>query len=125
MGDGGFILENEVATLGDGGIILENEVAVLGAAGFIRVGSALVTSGLVTMAFLLALRLLIRDFFEIDIACSLFLFSTDALFYCKVHAKVRTRTLRCAFAVESATSKTLVPVPTAFGRLRIALAVKN
>ena len=36
------------------------------------VGAALVTSGLVTMAFLLALRLLIRDFFEIDIACSLF-----------------------------------------------------
>jgi hypothetical protein len=38
------------------------------------VASALVTSGLVTMAFLLALRLLIRDFFEIDIACSLVCF---------------------------------------------------
>lgn len=71
FGDGGFILDSEVAILGDGGFILENEVAVFGAAGFIRVGSALVTSGLVTMAFLLALRLLIRDFFEIDIACSL------------------------------------------------------
>ena len=74
MGDGGIILENEVEVFGDGGFILENEVAVLGAEGFIRVGSALVTSGLVTMAFLLALRLLIKDFFEIDIACYLFLF---------------------------------------------------
>src|SRR5690242_16896639 len=43
----------------------------LGLCAMTFVGSALVTSGLVKMAFLLALRLLIRDFFKIDIACSL------------------------------------------------------
>jgi hypothetical protein len=72
------------------------------------VGSALVTSGLVTMAFLLALRLLIRDFFEIDIACSLFLFSTDALSYCTGRAKVRAKILDCVWPVESATCEILV-----------------
>jgi hypothetical protein len=36
--------------------------------------ATLLPSGLVTMAFLLAIRLLIRDFFSIDIACSCFVF---------------------------------------------------
>src|SRR5438309_12077300 len=40
------------------------------------------TSGLVTIAFLLALRLLIRDFFSIDMACSL-LRIADALYVAK------------------------------------------
>jgi hypothetical protein len=39
-----------------------------------RVEATLLASGLVTIAFLLAMRLLIRDFFSIDIACSLFRF---------------------------------------------------
>ena len=40
------------------------------------VGATLLTSGLVTMAFLLAVRLLISDFFSIDIA-----YSSGRVFY--------------------------------------------
>jgi len=43
------------------------------------VGATLLTSGLVTMAFLLALRLLIKDFFSMDIVCSSFSFLTDVI----------------------------------------------
>jgi hypothetical protein len=52
--------------------------------------ATLVTSGLVTIAFLLAMRLLIRDFFSMDIAFSLFYFELplNAYAYCTAHAKV-------------------------------------
>src|SRR5258708_39947533 len=46
-----------------------------------RLGATLLTPGLVTMAFLLAVRLLIRDFFSMDIACSSF-FGFLIFFYC-------------------------------------------
>jgi hypothetical protein len=47
----------------------------------IFVDATLLASGLVTRAFLAALRLLIRDFFSIDICLSLFfLLLTDALY---------------------------------------------
>jgi hypothetical protein len=51
--------------------------------------ATLLPSGLVTMAFLLAMRLLIRDFFSIDIACSwFFLIASYALYISNTRAKV-------------------------------------
>jgi hypothetical protein len=55
----------------------------------ILVDATLLTSGFVTIAFLLALRLLIRDFFSMDIACSFYFeLLLDADTYCTAHAKV-------------------------------------
>jgi hypothetical protein len=51
--------------------------------------ATLLPSGLVTMAFLLAMRLLIRDFFSIDIACSwCFLIASYALYISNTRAKL-------------------------------------
>jgi hypothetical protein len=53
------------------------------------VDATLLTSGFVTIAFLLALRLLIRDFFSMDIACSFYFeLLLNADIYCTAHAKV-------------------------------------
>src|SRR6266581_3700793 len=61
------------------------------------------TAGLVTMAFLVAMRLLISDFFSIDIACSSFRLPTDVLMYCTAIAKLFAQRHPRIYRTESAT----------------------
>jgi len=61
------------------------------------------TSGLVTMAFLVAMRLLISDFFSMDMACSSFRLPTDVLMYCTAIAKLFAQRHPRTYRTESAT----------------------
>jgi hypothetical protein len=67
--------------------------------------ATLLPSGLVTMAFLLAMRLLIRDFFSIDIACSwwFFLIASYGFIYSNTRAKLAGRQSSLAISIDSHT----------------------